>query len=75
MAGTQGGYPAESVGKILRESTRNVGRRGPRRTPREAAAEKLIDAIAALTAAGIEPGDAVALDDARAVAERFRRKE
>jgi hypothetical protein len=75
MASTQGGYPAESVGKILREGTRNVGRRAPRRTPRESAAEKLIAAIAALTAAGVEPGDAVALDDARAVAERYRQKD
>lgn len=63
-------YPAESVGQILRDATRGVGRRGPRRTPRQAATEKLIDAIAALTAAGVDPSDAVALDGARAVAER-----
>lgn len=72
MASKQGKYPADQVGQILRSAI-SVGRRGPRRTAREAAAEKLIDAIVALTDAGVEPSDAVALDDARAVAERYRR--
>jgi hypothetical protein len=65
-------HPTEDVGQILRDAARRAGRRGPRRTRRETAAEKLVDAIATLIDEGVESSDLVALEDARAVAERYR---
>jgi hypothetical protein len=68
-------YPAAQVGKLLDDALSGAGRRGPRRTKREAAADRLVDAIAALIAEGVEPGDQVAFEDARAAAERYRRSD
>jgi hypothetical protein len=65
-------YPAKEVGAVIDAALRGAGRRGPRRSRREAAAERLVDAIAVLMEEGVEAGDAVAFEDARAAAERYR---
>jgi len=67
-------YPAKEIGAIIDRALRESGRqKGPRRTRREAAAERLVDAIAVLMEEGVDDGDAVAFDDARAAAEGYRR--
>lgn len=66
-------YPAKKVGAVIDAALRGVGRRGPRRTRREAAAERLVDAIAVLIEEGVGADDVVAFEDARAAVERYRR--
>jgi hypothetical protein len=65
-------YPAEQVGAAIDAALRGAGRRGPRRTRREAAAERLVEAISVLMAEGVEGGDAAAFESARAAVERYR---
>lgn len=69
-----GEYPTQAVRAVIDAALADSRRRRPRRTKREIAADKLVDAIVALREAvdDLEPADAVALDDARAVAEKYR---
>lgn len=64
-------YPARKVGAAVNAALRGV--ESPRRTSVQAAAEKLVDAIAVLIQ-HVDDADAVALEDARAVAEQFRQE-
>jgi hypothetical protein len=60
--------------RLMTASLRRTRARSTRRTPVEAAAEKLVDAIAVLVAhADLEGSDMVAFEDARAAVEKFRR--
>jgi hypothetical protein len=62
--------------KMLNEALRDAratGPRPPRRTGQEAAAERIVDAIAALLDSGdVDEADRVAFEDARAAAEKYR---
>lgn len=62
-----------AAGRILDDALRSQRRPRTRRTHQEAAAERLVEAIAALLDSGnVDPADAVAFGDARAAAEKYR---
>lgn len=64
------GYPKREVTAAIR-SALSEAKRGSRRTPVEAAAERLVDAIAVLMQVADE-SDRVAFEDARAAVEKYR---
>jgi hypothetical protein len=66
-------YPAKKIKAAIDAALRDTGRRGLRRTRREAAAERLVDAIAVLVGEGVEDGDVAVFEEARAAVERYRR--
>jgi hypothetical protein len=59
--------------KILEEAIGARRNASPRRSRQQAAAERLVAAVAALLESGdVDPADRVAFEDARAAAERYR---
>lgn len=65
-------YPRKAVGDVIGAALREQRKhRQPRRTRREAAAERLVEAIAVLIEEGVDASDQVALEDARAVVEQY----
>jgi hypothetical protein len=68
-------YPRAQVRAVIDDALRTFRTRSRRRTRREAAAERLVQAVAVLIAEGIEPGDVVAFEDARAAVEKYRAEE
>lgn len=64
---------AAAVGAAINSALKGVRR--PRRTRQQAAAERLVDAIAVLLESGVDESDLVAFEDARAAVDKYRAEE